>query len=82
MMAVTPVVRMHFVPYQIPCPCCEKAGLVRVETLVKAATTSRGLCCGGCEHQGVIADAPEAAVPPRPSLPRPRTRSYDPRQRG
>lgn len=58
-----------------------KTGLVRVEHVIKAGSASRAFYCGGCEHTWSIVEQHEPMVPPRPPFPKPRTRSYGPKQR-
>ena len=71
---------LHFVPYQIECPGCTKTGLVRVEHVIKGGTASRAFYCGACEHQWSIDELRVTVTPPRPPLPKPRTRSYGPKR--
>jgi hypothetical protein len=52
---------------------------VRVEHVIKGITASRAFYCGACEHQWSIDDL-RAVAPPRPPLPKPRTRSYGPKR--
>jgi hypothetical protein len=72
------------VPYQIQCPSCAKAGLVRVEHVIKGGAASRAFYCGGCEHTWSIAEQiePVTPAPVRAPFPKPRTRSYGPKRRG
>lgn len=72
---------LNLVPYQIQCPSCTKAGLVRVEHVIKAGSASRAFYCGGCEYTWSIAEQCEPMTSPRPPLPKPRTRSYGPKRR-
>jgi hypothetical protein len=66
--------------HQTPCQNCGKIGLVRTERVIKGNTFTKWFYCGACEHQWAVADAPNPA-PPLPKLPKPRTRSYGPKQR-
>jgi hypothetical protein len=66
---------------QTRCQNCGKVGLVRQEHIIKGSTFTKAFYCGGCEHQWSVADTPPPA-PVYPQPPKPRTRSYGPKQRG
>ena len=55
------------VPARIECPRCQRCGLVRHETVVKAAETEHYYYCGGCHFSWRAAQ--EVAVPENTSLP-------------
>jgi transcription elongation factor Elf1 len=38
-------------PQAIACPRCRRVGLVRMETIIRAALSVRALFCGACGHQ-------------------------------
>ena len=55
------------VPAHIECPRCQKSGLVRHETVVKAGDTEHHYYCGGFNYSWRAAQ--EAAVLANTSLP-------------
>jgi hypothetical protein len=66
--------------HQTPCQNCGKVGLVRTEHVIKGNVFAKSFYCGACEHQWSVADDPKPAASFR-QLPKPRTRSYGPKQR-
>ena len=46
----TPTIHVPSVPDAIECPRCHRAGLTRLETVIKGGQTERQYQCGGCGY--------------------------------
>jgi hypothetical protein len=47
-------------PDKTPCPRCHKAGLVRLETIIKGGRSLRHYYCGACAHEWELSEFGDA----------------------